>query len=323
MAADPGAHVQAPYVTRVLGPLIVSGLPVDERTGFRILTVVSFAAAAALLYALLAEWTGSWRRALGGVAVFLAATTAPNVRDPFLIDGLSFCFILAALLLATRRLWWWLVPLAVLAVLARDSIVILLAPALVLIAIRRREARAALGAAAVAAATTWFVLNDTSLILGFDPPLYNNFSRETLDMVLDYERGLGSLPGVAFRAVAFTFGALWLAPLLAHRALLRHELARAAAAAGLLAIALAPFVANWNRSIGYAFPLVIGAVALLPSAARLRPVLALAACVALTDYWVQFRPGGVVRYGSEVILLAAAAAIVVWLGRPSRDEAAA
>src|SRR3954454_23396473 len=79
MAADPGAHVQAPYVTRVLAPLVVWALPFDEQAGFRVVTVLSFALAAALLYLLLAEWGASPRLALGGVAVFLAATSTANV----------------------------------------------------------------------------------------------------------------------------------------------------------------------------------------------------------------------------------------------------
>jgi hypothetical protein len=294
---------------------------VNERTGFRILTALSFATAAALLYLLIVEWTGDWRRAVGGVAVFLGATSVADVRDPFLLDALSFCFIVGGLYLAARRRWWWLIPLLVAAVFARDAIVVLLAPALVAYAVRSREARLPLALAGVACLVAWFLLNETSLVLGFDPPQYNNFARATLDSVLDYERKLGPLPKVAYRAVLFSFGALWLAPVLARRALRQHPWALAAAGSGIVAVLLAPFVADWPRALTYAFPLIIASVVLLPRANRLRATFAFALCLAVANYWAQYTGGGAARYGLEFGLLAVEGALLFALVRPAAKVA--
>lgn len=165
MAADPGAHVQAPYATLVPAPPLVWALPLDERAGFRVLTVVSFALAAALACLLRA----SPRLGLTGAAIVLVATSTANVRDPFLIDAFSYCFILGVLLALTRRRWWLVVPLLVVAVFARDAIVVLVAPALVVYAVRSRDARIPLLVAAAAAVGARLALTHTSLVLGFGP----------------------------------------------------------------------------------------------------------------------------------------------------------
>lgn len=141
MAEDPGAHVTAPYVTRVLGPLLVWALPTGSSAGFWLLTAASFATAATLLSLLLRDLTGSRRRALGGVAVFLATVSTPNIRDPFLLDAFSYCFLLAVILMAGRKRWWSLVLIVPLALLAREALILFIAPALLILATGRREAR--------------------------------------------------------------------------------------------------------------------------------------------------------------------------------------
>ena len=323
MAVDPGARVDAPYVTRVLGPLLVWALPVDERTGFRILTALSFAVAAAVLYRLLIEWTGCWRRAAGGVGVFLGAATTPNIRDPFIIDAFSYCFIIAGLILAARGRWWWLLVVVPLGLLARDAIVVLLAPALFLYAVWHRRARLPLAVVAGTAATVWILLNETSLVLGFTPPQLNQFSRENIDSVLDYERQMGALPNVVFRSVAFSFGAVWLAAFLAAASIRRYQWACAAAASGIVAVLLTPFVTDWTRALGYAFPLIVAALVLLPRADRLRATWTLALCLAVANYGVQTMSGGVTKQVLQVAFLAAEAAILVALWRPGGLQALA
>ena len=323
MAEDPGAHVQAPYVTRVLAPLIVWALPLDERAGFRVLTVLSFALAAALLYLLLVSWGASERLALGGVAVFLAATSTANVRDPFLIDAFSYCFMIGVLLALARGRWWLVVPLLLAAVFTRDAIVVLVAPALVVYALRHREARVPLLAAAAAAGAGWLILTHTSVVLGFDPPSYNNFSRSTFDSVLDYERQLGPLPKVAYRAFLFSFGALWIVPLARVPAARRAPWALAAVLCGVLALVLAPFVSDWTRALSYAFPAVLAGLVLLKRDQSLRALLVLAACVAVANYGVQYTEGGAARYALEFGTLAVEAGLLLVLARGALRRAGA
>lgn len=319
MAENPGASVDAPYVTRVLGPLVVWALPTSPSAGFWILTAASFATAATLLFCLLRDLTGSWRRALGGVAVFLAAAATPNLRNPFLLDAFSYCFLLAAILAAMRQRWWWLVLLMPLALLTRDALVVLVAPALLVLSARRREAWLPLTAAAGVTVAVWFLLNHTSVVLGFVPPHLNNFSHETIQSILDYERRFGSLPKVATSSVLFVFGAVWLAPLISGSAIWRHEWARAAAASGVVAILLAPFVADWTRALGYAFPLVVIAVALLPRGDQLFWTCALAACIASMNYGVQSMPSSSGRYLCEGTILLLEIVILFALSRQPDD----
>jgi hypothetical protein len=316
MAHDPGAHVQAPYVTRVLAPLVVWALPLDERAGFRVLTVLSFAIAATLLYLLLVTWGASPRVGLGGVAVFLAATSTANMRDPFLIDGFSYCFIVGVLLALARRRPWLVVPLLVAAVFARDAIVVLVVPALVVYGIRTSAARLPLLIAAAAAVVAWLILTHTSLVLGF--------SRRTLDMVLDYERALGPLPKVAYRAFVFSFGALWLLPLVRAPAMRHRHWAVAAALCGLAAVVLAPSVTDWTRALSYAFPAVLAGLVLMARDEALGLILTLALSVAIANYGVQYAGGGALRYGLTVGILAIEGAVLFALARrPGRQMTAA
>ena len=316
MAENPGARVEAPYVTRVLGPLVVWALPTGPDAGFWILTAASFATAAALLYCLLGEVTGSRRRALGGVAVFLAACSTPNIRDPYLIDAFSYCFLLAAIFLAVRQRWWPLVLLMPLALLTRDALIALIAPALLVLAFGRPKAWQPLATAAGVTVVVWVLLNKTSLVLGFVPPHLNNFSHENVDFVLDYERKFGSLSKVAFSAILFAFGAVWLTPLIAASSIRRDLSARAVAASGFVALLLAPFVADWVRALDYAFPLVITAVALLPRGDQLRGTFALAGCLAVMNYGVASMSPGNAKYLFEALISLVEIAILFALSRP-------
>ncbi len=319
MAADPGAQVGAPYVTRVLAPLIVWALPLDNETAFRLLTGLSFGVAAALLYWLLADRTGSWRCSAGGVAIFIAGATTTNIHDPFLIDAFCYAVLMVAIVLAVQRRWWWLVAVMPLAVLTRDALVALAAPALVVLALRRRESWLPLAITACATVAVWVLLNKTSLVLGFVPPQLNNFSRESFESVLDYERQFGSLPKVAFSSVMFVFGAVWLAPFFAASSIRRNEWALAVAASGIAAVLVAPFVTDWTRALGYAFPLIATSVALLRRSDRLLWTLTLALSIAVSNYGVQNLDGGAVKYLLEFTVCALQIAILYalsWL-RPA------
>jgi hypothetical protein len=322
MAADPGAHVGAPHVTRVLAPLIVWVLPLDNEAGLRLLTGLSFAVTAALLYWLLADQTGSWRRAAGGVAIFIAGATTANIRDPFFIDAFSYAVLMVAIVLAVQRRWWWLVVVMPLAVLTRDALVILAAPAFVVLARRRRESWLPLAVAACSTVAVWVLLTKTSLVLGFDPPQLNNFSRENIEYVLDYERQAGSLPQVAFSSVMFVFGAVWLAPFFAASSIRRNDWAVAVAASSLIAVLIAPFVTDWDRALGYAFPVIATAVALLPRGDRLVWTFSLALSIAVSNYGVQNLDGGAVKYLLELLTGSFQVAVLyaLWRRRGASDR---
>ncbi|MFL5902032.1 MAG: hypothetical protein ACJ75S_12660 [Solirubrobacterales bacterium] len=324
MAEDPGAQVAAPYVTRVLGPLVVWALPTGPSAGFWILTAASFATAATLLFSLLEDMTGSKRRALGGVAVFLAAASTPNLRNPYLLDAFSYCLLLGVILMAVRQRWWSLVLLMPLALLTRDPLIVLAAPAVLILAIGRREAWLPLAVTAAVTVGVWLLLNKTSLVLGFVPTHKEDyFSAEQIHHVLRYERRYGSLSKVAVSSVIFSFGAVWLAPLISRSAIWRNKAARATAASGVVAILLAPFITDWIRALGYAFPLIITAVALLPRGDQLHGTLALAMCVAAMNFGIQPMLTGGAKYLLEATALLLEIIILFTLSRrPNTDLAA-
>lgn len=319
MAESPGAQVEAPYVTRLVGPLLVWALPVDEELGFRMLVALSLAVAGALAYVFLQGLTGSWRRAAGGVFVFLAGASTPNIRDPFLIDALSFALLMAMLVAAARNRWWWLVGLAPLALLTRDALMVIVAPALIVLAVGHRDAWVPLVLAGAATAAVGGLVYETSLVLGFEPARLNNFSSENIDAVLEYERQSGSLGKVAFSSVLFAYGAVWLAPLLAAKEIGRDRRSLAAAAAGVLAIMLAPFVTDWTRALTFAFPLIAVGIALLPGAHRLAATFSIAAGVAVMNFGAQSLSGGVLKYGLEIGISGALLAILISLMRSSNE----
>lgn len=313
MAQHPGLNAGAPYVTRVLGPLLVWIIPTDAATGFRALAAVSFALAAMLLYWFLDGLTGSRQRAVGGVLVFLAGTSVGNIEDPFLLDAISYCFVIGILLAAARERWWWLVILAPLALLTRDAIVALVLPGVAVFAAGRRRARVPLAVAAATVAVVWILLNKTSLILGYVPPELNNFSRGNIKHVLDYERALGGVPKVAISSVLFVFGAVWLVPALDATAIRRHRWAIAACASGIAAILLAPFVTDWTRALAYAFPLVCVGVALHPREPVLGAAISLAFLVAVADYGIAAMPGGGPKYLLEAVAVTVELCVLAWM----------
>src|SRR5437868_4857351 len=108
---------------RVLGPLIVRGLPLDPQNGFQLLTMLSLGMTAILTWLAAREAVADERRALvSSPLLFGTWVVAPNLREFGLVDPLAWAFLAGVWLATIRRQWWLAAVLAAVGVIAKEVV---------------------------------------------------------------------------------------------------------------------------------------------------------------------------------------------------------
>ena len=260
-----------PYVFRVLTPWTVWALPFRPRTGFALLSVLSAAGGAAILY-LYARTFFDRAAALRAVLFFVVAGGVLGLlMDPWLVDGPAFFLaILSSLLVRRGRLGWATVTLCL--GIADHEGFVLVAVTLLIAHLVDHEWRfeARLVPFVAAPALVYLGIHYTPWIYGSVPPAYRVWSAENFRATIDFRRLLdGNLVKSVVFAFATSFGGVWALALLGYRS--APKFVRASAV-------MLPFVAlnfltsaDWERVLTFAFPVVI----LLACRVQLRwPILA-------------------------------------------------
>jgi hypothetical protein len=223
---------------RVLGPLIVNVLPLDPLVGFHLLTLVSLAATALLM----------WRATGALLAIPLLLGTwvvAPNLREYALVDPLAWAFVAAVWLATVNRSWLVAAVIAAVGVLAKEVVVL----AAVAAACAAWDIRQPWRAVAVAVPSVAVVVLVTLLFPGSG----NDAGAYVLKWVRD---GLGSLGAARATYLVFaSYGALWLLLPSGFRQLPAYL--QRAGAVYLLAALVLPFVGSPERMEEAIFPLVV------------------------------------------------------------------
>ncbi|MBV9582022.1 MAG: hypothetical protein JO057_25860, partial [Chloroflexi bacterium] len=251
---------------RLLGPLIVTALPMDALDGFFVLTCVSLAVTALLTWLAARELLPNEEpRALIAIPLMFGTwLVAPNLREFGLIDPLAWVFVAAVWLATIRRQWALAAVIAAVGVVAKE-IVVLAALAAAAAAFDPRRPWVAVGVAAPA------IVVAVGLTIIF-PGSGTDAAAYVFKWVRD---GLFSNGVVRALFLLFaSYGALWL---LIPRAwpLLPPYLARAAVVYVAAAVAL-PLVGSPERMEEAIFPLVISSALLATRAWNLPMVWALA-----------------------------------------------
>src|SRR6266702_5047170 len=109
---------------RLLGPLIVRGLPLEAQDGFFLLTLTSLAATAFLTWMAAREvLIGDEWRALAAIPLLFGTwVMAPNLREYGLVDPLAWVFVAGVWLATVRRVWWLAAVLAAIGVVAKEVV---------------------------------------------------------------------------------------------------------------------------------------------------------------------------------------------------------
>jgi hypothetical protein len=270
MARDPGAFVDPPWGFRILMPWLVSALPGSTELGFEVVTVLSLALAAAVLFALLRRTLGE-QAAWWGVGFFLVSgAAAGTLRNPYLVDPLAFVFVIAGFTLAFSRRWLWLALVLAAGVLAKETVLFVVVVGL-LVGLRCRPRAPLWQLAAVIAAPlfVYLLLHRTSLV--FSERREHSYLGE-IRRVIPYEREKVGLVRAPIQAVLYSFGPLWVAAVLGFRHL--EERWRASSPYLVLVLSGLAVGEDWPRLLGYAFPIVIAAAAAIPISIARRALLA-------------------------------------------------
>jgi len=285
---------------RLLGPAIVRALPLDAQAGFLVLTLVSLATTALLLWRAVRHLVPSEPHALAAIPLLLATwVVAPNVREYGLVDPVAWAFVAGIWLATVRQQWLLAAVLGAVGVVAKE-VVVLAALAAAAAAWSPRRPIPALGVAGPA-------LGVVVLLTLLFPGSGSDAGAYVGKWIRD---GLGSLgPARVVFLLFASYGSLWLllprglVPLPPH--LRRAALVYLVAAVGL------PLVGSPERMEEAIFPLLVTCAVL---AARTASPIVLWA-LALGNLVFVARVGGDASIPSAVAWtgLALACGLAVWI----------
>ena len=239
------------HARRVLGPLIVSTLPVEPLDGFHVLTLVSLLVTAVLTWTSARDLGVKRSTALVSVLLFFGTwAVTPNLREYALVDPLAWAFVAAIWLATVQQRWKLAVVLGVIAVLAKEVVAIAALAAAAAAWVPGRGWRGLRMPLVVGAPAFVMVITLTQLIpgSGTDALAY---------LVKWWTDGLGSLGPIRSVYLIFaSYGALWL---LVPRGfgLLPQHLKRASAVYLCAAVAL-PALGSPERMEELIFPAIVG-----------------------------------------------------------------
>jgi hypothetical protein len=311
MARDPGLFVDPPWGYRILMPWLAAAVPGSTQFGFDLLTVVSLALTAALLFALLRRTSGEHVAWWGVVFFLVSGAVAGGLSNPYLVDPLAFVFVIGGFTLIFARRWLWLAALLAVGVLAKETTLFLI-PVGLLIGLRFRPRPRLWELAVVVAApiTVYLLLHRTSLV--FSTHWEHSYLGE-VRRVIPYEREKVGLIRAPIQAVLYSFGPLWVAFTLGFRHLERRW--RLSALYLVFVLSGLAVGEDWPRLLGYAFPVVVAAAAAIPISTPRRIALAVA-----TLFDTEIFEALPSSHFKQVALLGAFAVGVFMVGRPTHPR---
>lgn len=314
MARRPFTVTAAPFCYRVLSPLIVWLLPLGVSPGFLILTFAGLAATAATLYVYLREFYAH-QRALFGVGLFLFSPCVTwNLQNPYLVDPLSYFFIVLAFLLLRREKWLGLTLALAVGVLAKETVLfVLVFIAAVAIFKYRLRPLSRWAMIFICPCLVYAAVRYAPLLWGAAPPAYSYLSEHNLYIVW---RKRDELAKIVISTFLYSFGVCWL--------LLPWALRRAERFIQLSAVFLIPvflsvvIVTDWIRILAYAFPVVIAAVCAIRW--RAVPAAIFVALYGVTTVVMFPLPPSSSKYLSTSVLIIVGVALAVIEFRRGRGE---
>jgi hypothetical protein len=194
------------HARRVLGPFIVSSLPLDPLLGFHALTLGSLFVTALLTWAAARHLGVGRELALASIVLFLGTwAVAPNLREYALVDPLAWTFVAAIWLATAQQRWWLAAALGVVGVLAKEVVAIAaVAAATAAWSPAGGLRRSVLSAGVVAVPSLGMVIALTLIIPGSGTDAFAYLTKWWAD-------GLGSLGPIRVLYLIFaSYGALWL-----------------------------------------------------------------------------------------------------------------
>jgi hypothetical protein len=272
MARDPGLFVDPPWGYRILTPWLAAAVPGSTQLGFDVVTVVSLALTAALLFALLRRTSGEDVAWWGVVFFLVSGAVAGGLSNPYLVDPLAFVFVIGGFTLAFARRWLWLALVLAVGVLAKETTLFVIAVGLVLgLRLLPRARLWQLAVVLAAPIAVYLLLHRTSLV--FSEHWEHSYLGE-VRRVIPYEREKVGLVRAPIQALLYSFGPLWVGLALGFRHLERRW--RVAFPYLVLVLSGLAVGEDWPRLLGYGFPIVIAGAAAIPISNARRAVLALA-----------------------------------------------
>jgi hypothetical protein len=258
---------------RLLGPLIVSILPLDPLDGFHLLTI------GALCLACVGTWLAAERALVAIPLVFGTWIVAPNLREFGLVDPLAWAFVAWVWLATVQRRWVLAALVAAVGVLAKE-VVLLAAVAAAAAAWDRRAPYASLA-----------VVGPSALLVVLLTIVFPGSGTDVGAYLGGWIRtGLGSLGPARIAYLIFAgYGALWLLLPRGLPGLAPHV--RRAALVYLVAAVFLPLVGSPERMEEAIFPALV-AIA-LAATRDWRPALVWA--LALGEAVFAARAGGDAR----------------------------
>jgi hypothetical protein len=245
MWRDPSESTSPPYTYRVLTPWLVRLTGLDAFWGFALVSIVSLALTAALLWAVVMPGYGLGHAWLAlGLFVFSPAAVF-SVADHYRVDALAYAFLAAVLLLLHRNRLTFAAIMCVCGLLAKEPV--LFAAPIVLWLAWRARAWAAVTVLVVGAPSLYLVLHRTDLIAHGAGREFPYFTAQNLESVVDHQ---GGVVRAMLVAVVVGFGPLAVAAALGWGTAGRLE--------HLWALLLIPFTlsvvvaGDWIRMLAYA-----------------------------------------------------------------------
>jgi hypothetical protein len=272
MAHHPGVYYTDPWGYRILMPWLVSALPGSVELGFEVVTVLSLALTATLLFVLIRQTLGEDSAWWGAVFFLVSGASVRALTNPYLVDALAFFFLIAAFALAFSRRWLPLAAVIGAGVLAKETLLFVIGPAL-LVGVRcRPRARIwQLAPLVVVPIVVYYLVHRTSLV--FSERGHHSYFAD-IPGVIPYEIREVGLVRAPIQALLYSFGPLWVTVALGYRYLEGRW--RAAAPYLILAVGTLAIAEDWPRLLGYGFPIVIACAAAMPISNARRALLALA-----------------------------------------------
>ena len=209
MAAHPATAAKPPFTFRLLSPLLVHVLPLRINVGFAALTVVSLAAAGAVLFDLIDLDLGKVYASIGVGMFILSGAVQLALKDPGRVDALMI-LCGAVVVWAARRGRWWVASVVLAVGVANHELALMLLVPLLAAAWPRLQRRALLLAGAPL--VVFVALHDTSWVYGRTVTGFPYASSANIREVFAYRAAHdGSVWAALVNAVVASFGIGWIA----------------------------------------------------------------------------------------------------------------
>lgn len=209
---NPLDFVAAPFSYRFLVPAVVGVLPGSHEISFIVITILSISATSYVLFKYLCTIVKLELAAIGSLLFLLSPASTFSLVDPYLVDPVSFlCMALVFLLVAQGR--WTVAAITFgVGVLVKETILLLLLPLTALAISRRFRPIGGWSLLLAGGFLVYGLLHYSPLLFGEIKPNYPYLTKDTFDLVVDYQRAnYGSVLSSLLMAIFESFSFLWIA----------------------------------------------------------------------------------------------------------------